>query len=90
MEGAAPPILGEQAQALTPLLAPPRLQSQGQGRAQAAAVATALPAYLEESTDFSELGLGSEEAEGQDGANVLRYGVEMGDEAIGHLWGQEG
>ena len=44
--------------------------------------------YLEESTDFRELGLGSEEAEGQHRANVLRYGVEMGDEAVGHLWGE--
>lgn len=44
--------------------------------------------YLEESTDFRELGLGSEEAEGQHRANVLRYGVEMGDEAVRHLWGE--
>lgn len=44
--------------------------------------------YLEERADLSELGLGSKEAKGQDGANVLRYGVEMGDEAIGHLSGR--
>lgn len=42
--------------------------------------------YLEECTDFRELGLGSEEAKGQHRANMLRYGVEMGDEAIRHLW----
>lgn len=60
------------------------------GRAQVVAVVTALAAYLEESTDFGELGLGSQEAKGQDGANMLRYGVEMGDEAIRHLLGQQG
>lgn len=42
--------------------------------------------YLEESTDFRELGLGSEEAKCQHRTDMLRYGVEMGDEAIGHLW----
>jgi hypothetical protein len=42
--------------------------------------------YLEERTDFSQLGLGSKETKGQNRANVLRYGVEVGDEAIGHLW----
>lgn len=42
--------------------------------------------YLEESTDFRKLGLGSEEAKGQHRTDMLRYGVEMGDEAIGHLW----
>lgn len=45
--------------------------------------------HLEESTDLGELGLGSEEAEGQDRANVLRYGVEMGDEAVRHLRGSK-
>lgn len=42
--------------------------------------------YLEESTDFRELGLGSKEAKCQHRTDMLRYGVEMGDEAIGHLW----
>lgn len=43
------------------------------------------PQYLEESADFRKLRLGAKEAEGQHGAHVLRYGVEMRDEAVGHL-----
>lgn len=84
--------VGVAGQTLTPLLEPSRAPIPGAmaGRAQAVTAATALPTYLEESTDLGELGLGSKEAEGQDWANVLRYGVEMGDEAIRHLLGQQG
>lgn len=84
------PFLREQPRPLFHSRDLPGLPSQGPGQGTGGGSGHTLPAYLEESTDFSELGLGSKEAEGQDRANMLRYGVEVGNEAVGHLWGQQG